>query len=77
MDIGFITLTILLLIGTTVVKWKHMKNTSSKVLYFTIVGLIAVLIIFCVNYKAYSILNVTIIREMVMGMYNLMRGQGG
>ncbi|MCM3630754.1 hypothetical protein M3194_25805 [Paenibacillus glycanilyticus] len=77
MDIGFIALTIILLIGTAKVKWKKMKSTSSKALFFTIAGLIALLIVICINYKNYSIMSIPFVRVMVMSMYNLMRGQGG
>lgn len=77
MDIGFIVFTIILLIGTAVVKWNKMKNTSSKVLFFAVIGLIAVLIFICFNYKSYTIMNITFIRNMVMGMYDLMRAQEG
>jgi phage-related holin len=73
MDIGFIVFVIVLLIGAAIFKWKNMKNTSSKVLFFTVVGMILVLIIICVKHKAYSIMNVSVMRNMVMGIYDLMK----
>ena len=73
MDIGFIVFVIVLLIGSAVVKWKNMKNTSSKMMFFTIVGLIVILIIICIKHKAYSIMSVSVMRNMVMGMYDLMK----
>ncbi|CAM3102804.1 hypothetical protein PALU110988_01530 [Paenibacillus lupini] len=73
MDIGFIVFVIVLLIGTAVVKWKNMKNLSSKMMFFTIVGLIVILIIICIKHKAYSIMSVSVIRNMVMGLYDLMK----
>ncbi|MGO4108326.1 hypothetical protein [Paenibacillus sp. YAF4_2] len=74
MDIGFIVFVIVLLIGTAVVKWKNMKNTSSKMMFFSIVGLILVLIIICIKHKAYSIMSMSVMRNMVMSMYDLMKG---
>ncbi|WP_127495367.1 hypothetical protein [Paenibacillus glycanilyticus] len=76
MDLGFIVFVIFLVIGTAKVKWKNMKNGSSKAMFFTVVGVIALLIVFCVNHKIYSIMNITFMRAMVMGVYVLMRGQG-
>ncbi|WP_336785200.1 hypothetical protein [Paenibacillus sp. MMO-177] len=76
MDLGFIVFVIVLLIGSATVKWKNMKNGGSKAMFFTVVGIIAVLIAFCVNKKIYSIMNITFMRAMVMGIYVLMRGQG-
>ncbi|NIK70766.1 MULTISPECIES: hypothetical protein [unclassified Paenibacillus] len=76
MDLGFIVFAIVLVIGTGIVKWKNMKDGSSKAMFFAVVGIIAVLIVFCVNQKIYSIMNITFMRAMVMGIYVLMRGQG-
>jgi phage-related holin len=73
MDIGFIVFVIVLLIGTAVVKWKNMKNVSSKMMFFTIVGMIVILIIICIKHKAYSIMSVSVMRNMVMGLYDLMK----
>jgi|GEM_PF-5736572 hypothetical protein len=76
MDIGFITITIILLIGTAVVKWKKMNDMLNKVLFFTAAGVIIALLIICINHKIYSIMNVYFIRAMVMSMYDLMIGEG-
>lgn len=73
MDIGFIVFVIVLLLGSALVKWKNMKNTSSKMMFFSVVGVIIVLLIICIKHKAYSIMSVSVIRNMVMSMYDLMK----
>ncbi|GLX68869.1 hypothetical protein [Paenibacillus glycanilyticus] len=73
-DIGFIVVVLFLMIGSGMVKWKNMKNNSSKAMFFTVAGVIAVLIVVCINRKNYSIMNLPFMRGMVMSMYHLMKG---